>query len=128
MGDSDTTHKMPGKTNQENQNESGPSQRPFTVVVEGNIGSGKSTFLEQYASLDSVSVFSEPVDKWRNLDGNNLLQLMYENPQRHSYTFQSYVQLTMAQIHAEKNNQTYQDHGTQLVVGRHVFAENLHRS
>ena len=40
LTDSDRQHKMPGKTNQENQNASCPSQRPFTVVVEGNIGSG----------------------------------------------------------------------------------------
>lgn len=29
-------------------------------------------------------------------------QLMYENPERHSLTFQSYVQLTMTQLHVAK--------------------------
>jgi len=64
-------------------------RRPFTVIVEGNIGSGKSTFLDHYRNLSDFAVFQEPVDKWRDLDGHNLLQLMYTDPSRHSYTFQS---------------------------------------
>ena len=84
--------------------------------------------MDHYASLDSVSVYTEPVDKWRNLDGHNLLQLMYENPERHSYTFQSYVQLTMAQVHAEKTPKPIKIMERSLWSARHVFAENLHRS
>ena len=47
-----------------------------------------------------MTVLTEPVDKWRNVNGrgHNLLQLMYDNPHRNSYTFQSYVQLTMTQV------------------------------
>ena len=50
---------------------------------------GKSTFLDHYRNLSNFAVFQEPVDKWRDLDGHNLLQLMYTDPSRHSYTFQS---------------------------------------
>ena len=50
---------------------------------------GKSTFLDHYRNLSDFAVFQEPVDKWRDLDGHNLLQLMYTDPSRHSYTFQS---------------------------------------
>ncbi len=105
---------MPEKineTNMDKENESSPekviytmnntarkNKRPFTVVVEGNIGSGKTTFLKYYDNLMSTEVFMEPVDKWKNLDGNNLLELMYKEPKRHSFTFQSYVQLTMAEV------------------------------
>ena len=31
-----------------------------------------------------------------------LVQLMYEDPRRHSLTFQSYVQLTMTELHVKK--------------------------
>ena len=57
--------------------------RPFTVVVEGNIGCGKTTFLDYFSKFsDRVEVLTEPVDRWRNVNGHNLLQLMYENPSR----------------------------------------------
>ena len=76
--------------------------RPFTVVVEGNIGSGKTTFLEHFNKHNKVEVVTEPVEEWRNVGGHNLLQLMYENPSRWSHIFQSYVQLTMTQNHVRK--------------------------
>ena len=57
--------------------------RPFTVVVEGNIGCGKTTFLDYFSKFsDRVEVLTEPVDRWRDVNGHNLLQLMYEDPSR----------------------------------------------
>ena len=65
-------------------------KRPFTVVVEGNIGSGKSTFLQHFERWNSqVELVAEPVDSWRDLKGHNLLQQMYEQPERNSLTFQT---------------------------------------
>ena len=59
------------------------SRRPFTVMVEGNIGSGKSTYLRHFTKFsDNVEVVMEPVEKWRNLKSHNLLQMMYEDPCR----------------------------------------------
>jgi len=47
-------------------------RHPFTVVVEGNIGSGKTTFLQRFSDLnDEVTVLAEPVDRWRNVHGEN---------------------------------------------------------
>ena len=60
-----------------------PAPRPFTVSVEGNIGSGKSTYLKHFNCFDDkVDIVMEPVDKWRNLNSHNLLQMMYEDPNR----------------------------------------------
>ena len=77
-------------------------KRPFTVVVEGNIGSGKTTFLELFNKKEIVEVITEPVEEWRNVGGHNLLQLMYDDPSRWSHIFQSYVQLTMTKNHIQK--------------------------
>lgn len=52
--------------------EKGPKSK-FTVSVEGNIGSGKSTLLQHFAKFNDVEVLQEPVDKWRNVRGYNLL-------------------------------------------------------
>lgn len=50
----------------------GPKPK-FTVCVEGNIGSGKSTLLKHFSEFADVEVFQEPVQKWRNVRGYNLL-------------------------------------------------------
>ena len=51
--------------------------RPFTVVVEGNIGSGKTTFLDYFAKFTDVEVLQEPVNRWRDVQGHNLLVCIF---------------------------------------------------
>lgn len=46
------------------------------VAVEGNIGSGKSTLLKYFESSPNVETIKEPLDKWCNLDGHNVLVRM----------------------------------------------------
>ena len=58
--------------------------------VEGNIGSGKSTFLKKLST--EFKVVQEPVDEWsnmRNSNGKNILEEFYEDPKRNAYLFQS---------------------------------------
>lgn len=46
------------------------TNRPFTIVVEGNIGSGKTTFLNEFKDMENeLEIMPEPVDKWRNCQG-----------------------------------------------------------
>ncbi|XP_061658434.1 deoxynucleoside kinase [Syngnathoides biaculeatus] len=87
--------------------------RPKKISIEGNIAAGKSTFVRllQGASPE-WEVIPEPVSKWCNVhdddsggrniyqelsssqkSGGNLLQMLYDKPERWSYTFQSYVSL-----------------------------------
>lgn len=46
---------------------------PLVIAVEGNIGSGKSTFLSYCETKSYIEVYPEPLDKWRNVKGDNLL-------------------------------------------------------
>ena len=39
--------------------------------------------LQKYPFMD---ILPEPVDKWTNLDGNDLLELIYTNPKRWGLT------------------------------------------
>ena len=68
--------------------------RPFTVLVEGNIGSGKSSFLDIMQSWPGVAVFQEPVDLWRNVGGQNLFNDMISQPTRWTTTFQLFSTMT----------------------------------
>ena len=81
------------------------NQRAFTVAVEGNVGSGKTTFLNRFRpETDNVDVLAEPVDRWRNVSGSNLLAMMYLDPARHSLLFQTYVQLTSLEHHNQPSD------------------------
>lgn len=67
---------------------------PKVYFVEGNIGTGKSTFLKMIESLNNpkYQVIYEPVDVWTNFkdsSGKNILQYFYEDPKRFAYTFQN---------------------------------------
>lgn len=101
------------------------------VFVEGNIGSGKSTFLRLIKEqLDHVEVVLEPLDVWLNFkddNGKNILQYFYEDQKRYAYTFQTIAFLSRI----EKLKQLVDDPGYGIVfVERsifsdyHIFAEN----
>ena len=61
--------------------------------IEGNVGTGKSTFLKKLQESTDVHIILEPVDEWVNMknktSGKNLLEEFYSNQERWSYTFQS---------------------------------------
>ena len=73
-------------------------KKPFVVSIEGNIGSGKSTMLKHFNKLEDVELLPEPVSEWCDLKGHNLLAMLYENPHRWSFQFQSYIQLTRLKL------------------------------
>lgn len=73
-----------------------------TVFIEGNIGAGKSTLINLLSESNFITTFQEPVGKWQNLNGSNLLNMMYDDPEKYSFAFQSYVMLTMMQQHTAK--------------------------
>ena len=73
-------------------------KKPFVVSIEGNIGSGKSTMLKHFNKLENVELLPEPVPEWCDLKGHNLLAMLYENPHRWSFQFQSYIQLTRLKL------------------------------
>ena len=76
-----------------------PSNKKISIAVEGNVGCGKSAFLNYFDKSDNVESFIEPVDRWRNVKGYNTLDMLYKDPSRWALAFQSYVQLTMLQQH-----------------------------
>ncbi|XP_060075313.1 thymidine kinase 2, mitochondrial-like [Ylistrum balloti] len=105
------------------------SDKPLTVCVEGNIASGKTTFLEHFKKYSNVEVYEEPVKKWRNVEGHNVLAKMYEDPNRWSLTLQTYIQLTMLDRHV----QVPEDRQVKLMErsihsARYCFVENLYKS
>ncbi|NXV95652.1 DGUOK protein, partial [Calonectris borealis] len=71
------------------------------LALEGNIAVGKSTFLKLLgATFPEWHLVTEPVAQWRkvpaggtaeaSVGSTNLLQMMYQEPARWSYTFQTF--------------------------------------
>lgn len=65
---------------------------PYIISVEGNIGSGKSTFVELLAKHIPNAIFlQEPVNEWNEVkDHSNetMLQKFYKDQTRYSFAFQ----------------------------------------
>lgn len=104
------------------------SKSKFTVAVEGNVGSGKSTFLQFFEQSKNVEVLFEPVDMWQDVRGYNTLDLMYKDSSRWSLTFQSYVQLTMLMNHVKKQNAPVKMLERSLYSAQYCFVQNLYQS
>ena len=75
-----------------------------TIAVQGSVGAGKSTFIEYVESQknDQVQCIYEPVNRWTDIGGENLLKLFYQNPSKYAFALQSYIQLTMIEAHRTK--------------------------
>ncbi|XP_059610560.1 deoxynucleoside kinase [Phlebotomus argentipes] len=103
--------------------------QPFTVFIEGNIGSGKTTFLNHFKKYqDSVCLLTEPVEQWRNCGGVNLLDLMYKEPYRWAMPFQTYVTITMLNMHVHPTDKSVKLMERSMYSARYCFVENMVRS
>ncbi|XP_028665463.1 thymidine kinase 2, mitochondrial [Erpetoichthys calabaricus] len=103
-------------------------ERKPVVCIEGNIASGKTTCLEYFSKACNIEVLPEPVDKWRNVRGQNPLALMYQDPARWGITLQTYVQLTMLNHHISPVIAPFRMMERSIYSAKYMFVENLFRS
>jgi deoxyadenosine/deoxycytidine kinase len=68
------------------------------ICIEGNIGVGKSTLIEQLQiNMTDTDFIFEPVELWKNIkDSNNenMLQKFYNDQERWAYSFQTLAYIT----------------------------------
>lgn len=90
------------------------------LIIEGNIGAGKSTFLRLLgAALDIQPVF-ERHDKWQDVGGENLLDNFYRDTNRWGYTFQTYAFVSRV---VEQEKFLSQPGNQPLVLERSVYSD-----
>lgn len=68
------------------------------IAVEGAIATGKTTFLKTLEQCNSLDVYCEPVNIWRNFESFDVLKLFYSDPNRYATSFQHLVALTQGEI------------------------------
>ena len=116
--------------------------RPTIISIEGNIGSGKSTFikkLEEYYNLyDGKNVYflGEPVDEWLEIkdeDGEHILSKFYNDQEKYSFSFQmmAYISRLNKLKNAideigKKDNNAIIFTERSLMTDKHVFAQMLY--
>jgi deoxyadenosine/deoxycytidine kinase len=97
-------------------------------IVEGNIGSGKSTFLRIMNKLLKIPVLFEPLERWQSIDGKyNILQKFYEDMPRWAYTFQSYAfvsRIVAQQEYSKEHAVPYSLAERSVFSDRYCFARN----
>jgi len=104
---------------------------PSTLIVEGNVGAGKSTFLKMLDHYLNAQFVLEPHERWQNINGENLLEMFYKDPSRWAYTFQTYAFNTRiwAQQAALKHSTSFIHILERSVYSdRYCFSDVLHES
>ena len=101
------------------------------ILIEGNIGAGKTTVGRTMAASGPFGFIEEPTNVWREGFASNMLELFYSDPQRWAFTFQVCAFNTRAKTWNEVLALT--DHSSvvlerSIFCDRYVFAENCYRT
>lgn len=96
---------------------------PTIIYIEGNIGTGKSTFLknldnDEWKRRYKYEVLYEPVEDWQN---KGILDKFYKDPERYCYTFQSYCLFTRFQLLKRIDKR---DDLNFVFIERSIFSDN----
>jgi len=109
------------------------------ISIEGNIGSGKSTFIDNLKTTFEQSDLSkklycfleEPINVWKSvqdLSGTNILELFYSKPEKYSFSFQMMAFLSHLKIIKEAIDKGYELIFTErcMLTDKNVFAQMLY--
>ena len=106
------------------------------IVVQGNIGSGKSTFVDKlktrYSGRKDVCFLQEPVSEWltvKDKQGVNILENYYKDQSKYAFMFQmmAYIsRLAMLKRAIESNLYEYIITERCLNTDRNVFCKMLY--
>jgi deoxyadenosine/deoxycytidine kinase len=101
------------------------------ILLEGNIGAGKTTVGRTIATSDAFGFIEEPTTIWREGFAANMLELFYSDPKRWAFTFQICAFITRAKTWREVL--ALSDHSKvvlerSIFCDRFVFAENCYRT
>ncbi|CAF3654739.1 unnamed protein product [Rotaria sp. Silwood1] len=96
-----------------------------TILIEGNIGVGKSTIISHITSIypsNLVQVHREPVENWMNIKGFDLLKALYSESNRWTFAFEMTALLSRVKNHLNTVNNHHIDiYERSILSCFHVF-------
>ena len=107
------------------------------VTIQGNIGSGKSTFVKQLKNLfkenKKIYFLQEPVDIWMTIkdkDGVDIITHYYKDQSKYAFAFQMMAYISRLSQLREALKQDYDIIISErsLETDKHVFAQMLYDS
>jgi deoxyadenosine/deoxycytidine kinase len=104
-------------------------QNKHMILLEGNIGAGKSTVGRALKSEGIFDFIEEPVAKWQTGFASNLLESFYRDMNRWAFTFQILAFITRAKTWQEILAETEHERvilERSIFTDRHVFARNIY--
>ena len=110
------------------------------ISIDGNIGSGKSTFVEMlknhYSILENqkslnICFLEEPVEQWGKIkDENNksIIECFYANPDKYAFSFQMMAYISRLSLLKKAYNEDYDIIFTErcLLTDKNVFCKMLY--
>ena len=98
------------------------------ISIEGNIGSGKSTLVEElrkkFGNNEKVCFLQEPVDIWNTIkdkEGNTMITKFYADTKKYSFAFQMMAYISRLSLLREAINKHYDI----IVVERSMFTDKM---
>jgi deoxyadenosine/deoxycytidine kinase len=102
------------------------------IYIEGNIGTGKTTFLDLLHILyPDYSTIYEPVDQWtalKNADGTNILENFYKDQQKWSFAFQMNSFISRIKKIKDNHNPTINFIERSVFTDKYCFANNCYKN
>jgi len=114
-----------------------PIASPKIICIEGNIGSGKSTFMkklkERFGDNPEICFLDEPVDTWSNFkdEEGTILEHYYKDQSTWGFTFQmlAYIsRLTLLRRALENPDYKYIVTERSLFTDKHIFCKMLYEN
>jgi deoxyadenosine/deoxycytidine kinase len=112
---------------------------PLIISIEGNIGCGKTTLIDnlqiylQKSNINNIRVLREPVEVWEKLtdssDNESIITKFYKNKKKFAFSFQIFVLKTLFEC-INQCIETYPDCEViicerSILSSRHVFTKML---
>ena len=113
-----------------NNNRSNGDKR-LLLLLEGNIGAGKTTVGHTIARTNQFGFIEEPTSMWREGFASNMLELFYSDTERWAFTFQICAFVTRAKTwheiwqHTDRNRVLLE---RSIYCDRYVFAKNCYET
>ena len=96
-------------------------------IIEGNIGTGKSTLIKLLEKEFDTEIIYEPLNEWlstKGLDNKNILDHFYSDQKRWAFTFQVNALITRAKSIEHIQNKSLRFVERSIHTDRNVFAMN----